>query len=215
MSAETISAALPRAIDYARPADSSTSALATEQPGETGLNQRIEAAGRSNASQSQGRNAAEDQQSNLFFVRTNSLRGKPVTYPDPGPSLPEPLVPIREVPLPDHVIVSNPVREQLEEEQSAGTEQPTDRLLNQASRLNAEASSSSTLPGRTDESAAEDARMISKNTIGAGPAADEEGRRASGADHTLESIVLAQGRNAPEHENPDSEFTGRLVSVTG
>jgi hypothetical protein len=235
MSAEAISAALPRTFDYVRPAESSANALATDQLEETGLNQRVEATEGGEASQRQGEDTGAGLPVNEPYVRTKPARPAPISYPDASPSLPAPLVPIREVPQPDHVSESNPALEQLEERRQGDTKGPTDRLVNEASLLNADGIPHSALNGNTQENALEESlTSIADRVIGVKPepteedrrtsaadkedrrtsGADEEGRRASGVDHTLESVVLAQGRNASEHETTDSEFAGRLISVT-
>jgi hypothetical protein len=69
------------------------------------------------------------------------------------------------------------------------------------------------MPGSTEQNMG-DPTATDNQTVGTPSGSNEAGRRAAGADQTLESIVFTQGRDAPERNAVDSEYAGRLVSIT-
>jgi hypothetical protein len=212
MSAETISSALPRAFDYSRSTDNAANE-ASDELGEVGLEQRVEATTGGQGAELQGEQSGPEQQLQRSFLGSNPIAPEAVSYPDPRPSLPEPLVPIRKVPMPDHVSESNPVRENLEKQQLGDSTNPADQLVDEASLVDVERSSQA---DRSRETADKSQRtgQPEPRVLDSSTAPTQESQRDRGADKTLESVVFTQGHNAPTREKTDSEYSGRIVSVT-
>ena len=195
MSAEAIDAARPRAAEPAqRPIDSAAHNAGAPAEENAPLLERLQATTPGEGSR------GEDSTSDHGRERAQTLPSATLTgveYPSAVPSLPPPLVPIREVPRPE-AAEDDRVREQIEQQRAEQT---------------GEAERSERLAPTAEAAASEASEPEPEVVAGAGESEPADGRRDFGSEQTLQSVVLSQARDAAPVEPVDSEFAGRIVSV--
>lgn len=217
MSAETITAALPRTPEASpRPIDSNAGSIA-QPPEASALLQRLEATSAGEGSSEEGSTPDQRQREQALAADLRSVTESKVIYPSLIPSLPAPLVPIREVPaLEESIIESNLILDRIESER---TEETTDEQFDTGVNQFESRSTPDTDPVATEADAAQPSSVpVAINTPARREDTPEESsdstRPSAGTERVLQSVVLAQAQDKAPARSPDSESSGRIVSFS-
>lgn len=221
MPAETIGAALPRTPEATqRPAESNAGVIA-EAPEDGNLLRRLEATSASEGPRQEDSNPDQAQREPVLLQNLRSSAQLKSIYPSPVPSLPAPLVPIREVPEPEFesAIDTNPILDDIENKRTEGTNSvQRDEAPNAFESRDGTSADSASSDVISIERADAPVSVNTSSREDIAPEPDTEpvvsGRLNAGSERALQSIVLAQAKDKPPVEAPDSDSSGRIVSFS-